>query len=120
MDFLLTKIDSLIIVEAESGKALIESEQDALDLASICFENVTTLLLINSGNLPDGFFDLKTGLAGAVMQKLVNYRIRAAAVIPSERISGRFGEMVLESNKGRNFRFFSSRSDALNWLTAGK
>lgn len=98
------------------GAFVLENEQDALDIAAVCSENETSLLLLKHKNLSPDFYDLKTGLAGAILQKFMNYRIIAAAVIPPEYISGRFREMVIESNRGTRFRVFAIEKDAIKWL----
>jgi len=104
-------------VECLPDGGLITSEQDALDLVGICGEHRTFALLLHETNLNEDFYDLRTGLAGAVLQKLFNYSIRVAAVLPLERSTrGRFGEMVLESNRGRQFRVFTTREAAVQWL----
>ena len=54
------------------------------------------------------------------MQKLVDYRVRMAAVVPD--LAGcpeRFREFAREANRGRQFRFFATREAALAWLHAG-
>lgn len=96
----------------------ISNEDDALELVAFCGENGTDRLLVYGENLPDEFFDLHSGLAGKVLLKLSNYRIILAAVISRERIgNGRFYELVLETNRGREFRVFNNRTDAINWFS---
>jgi PadR family transcriptional regulator AphA len=108
-------------IECIPEQRTILSEQDALDLIGICGEQDTNLLMLHSGNLPEAFFDLKTGLAGAIMQKFENYRIKAVAVLPSELVSrGRFREFALEANRGSQFRIFDNQQEAEAWLTGDK
>jgi len=105
------------VVECLPGSGMVTNENSALDLVSTCGEEGTDLLLLHHTNLHSDFFDLKTGLAGNVLLKLSNYRIHAAAVVPSELIgTGRFFEFVLETNRRNDFRVFSSREDAIQWL----
>ncbi len=97
---------------------LIDSEAKALDLVGVCGELQNSKLLIHADNLPGEFYDLKTGLAGEVMLKFSNYRITAALVIPAEKIGqGRFYEMVLETNRGNQFRIFQTVEDAEEWFS---
>jgi hypothetical protein len=85
-------------IECIPGKRFIANEQDAIDLIAICGEYDTNRLMLHSGNLPEDFFNLKTGFAGIILQKFVNYHIKAAAILPSEQINqGRFKEMVIEA-----------------------
>jgi len=61
---------------------------------------------------------LSSGEAGAILQKLRDYRIRLAVVCApgSVRFSSRFGEMVAEESRGNYFRVFESREAAREWL----
>jgi PadR family transcriptional regulator, regulatory protein AphA len=105
------------IVECLPESGMVTDENSALGLVSICAEESTDILLLHHSNLHSDFFDLKTGLAGKVLLKLSNYQIHAAAVVPSELIgNGRFYEFVLETNRRDDFRVYTSREDAIEWL----
>jgi PadR family transcriptional regulator, regulatory protein AphA len=106
--------------EPEEENVLIQSEQDALDLMQKAAELGTRKLLIHAINLTPEFFDLRTLLAGNILQKLVTYRVLCAAVIPDAMIKGRFREMVIESNRGSYFRVFPTREVAVDWLIRTK
>lgn len=104
-------------IECAAAGAPIRSEQDALDLIAACFENNTDLIMLHAEALSDDFLKLSTGLAGQVLQKFINYRIKTAAVVTDEfRIKGRFKELLTESNKGNDFRVFGTIEEAENWL----
>ena len=95
------------------------SEKNALEMVAICGEIGTDRLLFSSANLTDEFYNLRTGLAGEVLQKLTNYFIKAAIVIPSDLIPpGHFSELVYELNQGWQFRFFETQEAAVHWLAA--
>ncbi|WP_233183550.1 DUF4180 domain-containing protein [Paenibacillus sonchi] len=95
----------------------LRTEQDVLDLISGCFEHNSYKLLLQEGTLSDEFYNLRTGLAGTTLQKLINYHIKAAAVIRTEEATqGRFKELLTELNKGEDFRVFGSETEALAWL----
>lgn len=98
----------------------IAGESDALELIGFCGENETDRLLVYAENLTADFYDLQTRVAGDILLKMSNYQIKLAAVISSEKIgNGKFHEMVLETNRGREFQVFSTRDEAVAWLTAG-
>ncbi|MFM8319518.1 MAG: DUF4180 domain-containing protein [Chloroflexota bacterium] len=104
-------------VEMLPGLQPIADEQDALQLVAACAEYGAQRLLLPAECLAPQFFDLKSGLAGAVLLKLGNYRIRAALVAPDELTrQGRFYEFALETNRGQAFRIFNDRAAALQWL----
>ncbi len=72
MDIKVNEINNKTIVECGNSNSFIQQEQDILDLIALCGKNDTHLLLINESILSPDFFDLKTGLAGAIFQKLAN------------------------------------------------
>jgi hypothetical protein len=117
MDFILITKNNKKYLECIPDGDLIDSETKALDLVAACGQDETDRLLIHGECLPDDFFDLRTGLAGTIMLKLSNYRIRAAVIAPNEKTEqGKFHEMMIETNRGNQFRIFSSREDAESWF----
>lgn len=95
----------------------LNGENEALDLIAACGENETDRLLLHAENLPADFYRLSSGLAGKLLLKFSNYRIRVAAILPAELVhQGRFREMVLETNRGNEFRVFQEREAAEQWL----
>lgn len=107
-------------IECCKAARVLESEQDALDLVGVCGENGTSLLMVHSEALSEDFFRLRTGIAGRMLQKFTNYSLKTAAVIPSELTSrGKFKDMMLEANRGKQFRIFDSRDEAEEWLIGG-
>lgn len=52
-----------------------------------------------------------------MIQKLLNYGIKTAIIVPEEIIGkGRFKEMTTETNKGQHFRIYDNKKEAENWL----
>lgn len=105
-------------VECLPGDGRIENESDALELVAACGEYLTHRLLLYAENLAEDFFNLRSGLAGEVLQKFANYRIKTAAVLPPELVNqGRFREMALEANRSNQlFHIFHEREQAEAWL----
>lgn len=98
------------------GGKLIQSEQDALDLVGLCFGAGVNALLIPDEAIADEFFRLRTGLAGAVLQKFRNYNIKAAIVVHKHEMSVRFQELAGELNNGGFFRVFDNAQAAEAWV----
>lgn len=74
-------------------------------------------LLINQSNINPDFFDLSTGLAGEILQKIANYQLHTAFVVDPQTIkSKRFMELMSEANHLQEYRFFTDRQAAINWL----
>ena len=64
------------------------------------------------------FFDLRSGLAGDLAQRLTLYGLRAACVVPDLAAQPeRFREFAREANRGSGIRVFATRGDAVAWLS---
>ena len=101
-----------------SSDQFVRTPQDFLDLLAWGSENETNLVMLQDVNFVPEFYDLKTGLAGEVLQKLSNYSARLAIVGTFDMVvSKRFRELMAESNKGSQVRFAHSRNEAISWLT---
>jgi hypothetical protein len=97
----------------------VSKEQDVLDLLAYCGGTETNRIMLDEEHLHPDFFDLKTGLAGAIFQKFSNYHVKAAIVADLDGIkSKRFQELINECNKGNQINFFRDISKAEEWLTA--
>ncbi len=56
-------------------------------------------------------------MAGKVLQKFINYRVRVAVIMPSEqKIKGKFKELLAEFSRGNDFRVFKTIDEAENWF----
>jgi hypothetical protein len=74
-------------------------------------------LVLTEEDLGPEFFDLRTGLAGELFQKVVNYRGRLAIVIRAPEAYGdRFSELAFEHRQHSLVRFFDDKAQALLWL----
>jgi hypothetical protein len=75
--------------------------------------------LLEEQDLGPEFYDLRTGLAGELFQKIVNYRGRLAIVIRDAHAHGdRFGELAYEHRAHPAVRFFTERAAAQKWLAS--
>lgn len=118
MEYQIIKPGNKNILECLPNGGKIVDESTVLDLIGQCAEEEADIILLNETNFTEDFFDLRYGLAGKVLLKLSNYRVRAAAIIPPEKVGkGRFYEMVLETNRRNDFRVFPNREDALAWIS---
>lgn len=91
-----------------------------MDAVAACFEHRAQALLLDRSALPPGFFDLRTGLTGELVQKLAQYGVRLACVVPDLGAQpARFQEFAREASRGGRARFFESKADAVSWLEAG-
>jgi PadR family transcriptional regulator AphA len=105
-------------VEGTGSDPFLQREEDAVALVGVCGEHSAERVLLYASNLSESFFDLKTGLAGAILQKFVNYHVKVALVTPLNLVQGRFREYILEANQGNHFRAFQEKNEAESWLTS--
>ena len=69
-------------------------------------------------NITHDFFDLQTKLAGEILQKFSNYRIRLVIVGDWSKYTSRSLEaFIYESNRGKTVNFSSSPTEAVKLLS---
>ena len=109
-----------VAVEGPAGEPLLASAREIDQVLEACFAAGCREALLYAENLPPAFFDLSSGDAGAILQKLRNYGVRLAIVrdAGSDGTSARFGELMAEERMRRDFGVFASRGDALAWLAS--
>lgn len=107
------------IAEGPIERRLLLDVDDTGRLIERCFALGAQGALLYGPNLSAAFFDLSSGEAGAILQRLRNFRIRLAVVCPSGSVtfSRRFGEMLAEEHLGRQFGIFDTRDAALAWFS---
>jgi len=110
--------DGVLALEGRQGQRLLGATDAARDVIEACWSNNARAVLLYAENMPPGFFDLSTRVAGELLQKLQNYQIRLAVVVApgGATLSSRFGEFLVEG--GRDFGVFASRAAARAWLSA--
>lgn len=71
-------------------------------------------IIIYEQNLTSDFFDLKTKMAGEILQKFSNYRMRLAIVGDfSKYTSKSFNDFKFECNKAKQIHFAGSLDEVL-------
>lgn len=102
-------------LECDPEVQFINQEQDILDLMGSAYP--LRKYIIYQSNLNPDFFDLSSGIAGGILQKIVNYHIKAAFIVDYKSIkSERFKELIYETNTNEEYRFFESEEEGLRWL----
>lgn len=93
---------------------LLAKEADALDLIGETFGQDVDLVVIPASRLAPEFFQLSTGLAGAVLQKFTNYQLRVAIlgdISAYTEKSAPLRDFVRESNRRGQVRFLASDAE---------
>ncbi|RAK70394.1 DUF4180 domain-containing protein [Hymenobacter edaphi] len=114
MDLSLRPVDGTNLAEVVADTVVINSATDGADLVgNLYFQGFDGVILLERHLVP-AFFELKTGLAGEVLQKFSTYRLRLAIVGDFSAGSGRsLQEFIRESNERGQVSFVDSRAAAL-------
>jgi hypothetical protein len=101
------------IVEGTPGDVLLRRPQDATLVIEACLAAQVDVALLYAENLTPGFFDLSSGEAGELLDKLRRFQVRLAIVCPpgKVRLSSRFREILSD-----DLRLFETSDEARLWL----
>ena len=113
----ITKIkeNDVEIAVVNSSEIVITDVQSALDfMATVNYEVGCHRIILNKSAICEDFFNLKTRLAGEILQKFINYQIKIAIVGDfSVYTSKSLKDFIYESNKGKNIFFLSNEKQAV-------
>lgn len=100
-DRLEVRHDERMLICAPDGPT-IRSDRDVLDVIGSSFEQRAAFVVIPVERLDEDFFVLSTRVAGAIVQKFLNYRLRLAIVGDISRWldSSSLRDYVTEANRG--------------------
>ena len=105
------------VAELMTGTANISSPGDILDIMGEVGYQGYAKLILHAADLSAEFFDLRTGLAGEVLQKFSNYRMQLAIVGDFSHLKSRsWRDFIRESNRGRTVSFLPTLEEALSLL----
>src|SRR4051794_34489916 len=74
------ELQGLTVLVCAPDGPVVRDERDAVDLVGAALGQGAELVLLPVSRLTEDFFTLSTGIAGAIIQKFVNYRLRLAVV----------------------------------------
>lgn len=96
----------------------IRTPQDMLDAMATAGYLDANSMAVYAESLGEDFFDLKTGIAGEILQKFSNYRMRVAIIGDFSTSESRsLRDFIRESNRGGTVRFVDSLERAIAALT---
>jgi len=108
------EINDLKIAEVISDTIIIANADDGLDLLGNLYYQGFDKIIIRQVNITHDFFDLKTGLAGEILQKFSNYHVGLAIVENFGSLhSKNMKDFIFESNKLGQITFVESTSEAI-------
>lgn len=115
LEITITSYDEFNIAEVSSAEVIINNTQDALELLVNCKYNGADAIILRSDNINPEFFNLKTGLAGEILQKFSNYACKLGIVGNFVKYSSNsLVSFIIESNKNGQIVFVKDKSNALN------
>ena len=110
------------LMNSEKGKiGIIEDKavviNDASDFLDIISNAGVNTLAIKKDNIVDSFFDLKTGIAGEILQKVSNYRLRIVIIGDFENVEKKsLSDFIYESNKTGKVVFVKDINQGIKYL----
>ena len=102
------------ILSLAADGPIVAGEPDALDIIGDAFGHEATLVIVPVARLAPEFFQLRSGVAGAVVQKFVNYRVRLVIVgdLPHQAVGdGPVADWIREANEGRDLWFVADEAE---------
>lgn len=114
MNIEIHQIGEIRIAEVISDKVLIKNPEEGLQLLADLYYQDVDRIILQEQNICTEFFDLKTGIAGEILQKFSNYRVRLAIVGDFGKYQSKsMKDFIYESNKGKQVNFVDSSEDAI-------
>lgn len=107
-------INGTVVLHLGDEGPRVAGTQDILDVVGEVWGSGAELVTIPANRFDPSFYDLRTGVAGDVLQKLVNYQLRLAVVGDiSAHLAGSdaLRAFVHESNQGTQAWFVNSRTE---------
>ncbi|RKQ42389.1 uncharacterized protein DUF4180 [Roseivirga pacifica] len=106
------KINNSTFVEVLSDELVINTIEDGTDLLANLYYQGFDGVIFHQQNVTPTFFDLKTKMAGELLQKASNFRMRVIIIGDFEQVESKsLQDFIRESNRGNLVNFVSSLSE---------
>jgi hypothetical protein len=118
MEFNIIEVNNIPIAEVKTSGVLINNVQDAVDLIGNCRYQGADRIIIKAEQIIPDFFDLKTRIAGEILQKFSNYQVQVAIIGDYRGFTSKsLKDFIIESNKGSLVSFVASIDEAKGRLS---
>ena len=109
-------INDIAIVN--SDEMIIKDTQIAIDfIMSVKYETNCSKIAINKEAIIEDFFILSKGIAGEILQKFINYKIKFAIIGDYSKYTSKpLKDFIYESNKGKDIFFVATEDEAVKML----
>ena len=116
------KENGVTIAVVTGEEKVVTDAASALELAmSAKYETGADRLAIDKRVIAEDFFILSTGMAGEILQKFINYHVKAAIWGDYTRYAGKpLKDFICQSNKGGDFFFVETKEEAIRKLAEAK
>jgi hypothetical protein len=113
MEIEIIEKDNIPIAEIVTEEIVLKNYQDAVDIMANCRYQGSEKIILNEKNIIPDFFDLKTGVAGEILQKFSNYNCQMAIVGEFAKFHSKsLKDFIFESNKTGRIFFVASIEEA--------
>lgn len=107
-------IDNTKVAEIITDKVILRSTEDGLDLLGNLYYQGFDKIIIHEKNITPKFFDLKTKIAGEILQKFAQYQMPLIIVGDFSKYKSKsLNDFIFESNKSQQINFIKDLSDIL-------
>jgi len=119
MNFEKVEANGITIAIVKEDGCVITDVQSALDLiATASYYTGSDRMVIEKTLISESFFDLKTRLAGEILQKFINYKVKVAIVGDFSTYSSKsLKDFIFECNKGKDIFFVATEQEAIERLS---
>ena len=109
MEIIEHTINEIKVAELRSSKKIFTNLDDALQIMGDIYYQGYDAIVIEASNITVDFFDLKTKLAGEILQKFSNYNMRLIILGDWTEIDSKsLSDFIRECNKGNLIYFTES------------
>lgn len=107
-------IGNIKVAEIIADKIILTSTEDGLELLGNLYYQGFDKIIIHEKNITPEFFDLRTKIAGNILQKFAQYQMPLIIVGDFSKYKSKsLNDFIFESNKGSQVNFVSDLSRVL-------
>lgn len=107
-------IDNTKVAEIITDKVILRSTEDRLDLLGNLYYQGFDKIIIHEKNITPEFFDLRTKIAGEILQKFAQYQMPLIIVGDFSKYKSKsLNDFIFESNKSQQINFIKDLSNIL-------
>ncbi len=115
------KVNNKKIAEILTKQIILRTTEDGLDLLGNLYYQEYDKIIIHAKNIIPDFFDLKTKIAGDILQKFTQYQMPLIIIGDFLKFeSESLNDFIFESNKGKHVNFANSTAEALETISKNK